>query len=174
MKTILLLRHAKSEWDADYETDHERPLARRGRRAAALMGRFLAALDEVPDAVVSSTAVRAHDTVLRAAAKGKWTCPISTEPKLYESSEKGVLRVIRGLSDSFESVLLVGHEPIWSPMAGMLVGGANIRFPTAAVIRIDVEVDTWSDVQFGLGTFVWMVTPRQLEKIGWNGVQGSG
>ena len=66
MRTLLLLRHAKSDWDASYADDHERPLAKRGKKAAALIGRHLAATGQVPDRVVSSTAVRAADTVRRA------------------------------------------------------------------------------------------------------------
>ena len=76
MRQLLVLRHGKSDWDADYRGDHERPLASRGRRAAAAVGRFLAAAGPMPDRVLSSSAVRALSTVRLAAEAGRWPPPI--------------------------------------------------------------------------------------------------
>jgi phosphohistidine phosphatase len=168
VKTVLLFRHAKSDWDAEYRVDHERPLAKRGRKAAVLIGKFLAAAGETPNLVISSSAKRAQDTARRAVEKGGWGCHIVIEPRLYGASEEGILETLRGVSESVETVLLVGHEPMWSIFAGALVGGADIRFPTGAVIRIDLAVDDWDSVRPASGTLVWMVTPRQIEAIGWD------
>ncbi len=111
MKTLLFLRHGKSDWNADYERDHDRPLSRRGQRAASTMGRYLRALDLVPDLVLTSTATRAHGTVELAAVAGGWTCPIRTMESLYESGPDRVLEIIREAPDDADCLLLAGHEP---------------------------------------------------------------
>ena len=173
MKTLLLLRHAKSNWDADYASDHERPLSKRGRSAASLMGEFLTMSDLVPDRVVSSTAIRAHKTALLAAKAGRWSCPIDTTGRLYEASPEDVLEVVRGCDDSDNQLLLAGHEPTWSESTGRLVGHAHVKFTTATLARIDFSMESWKQADFGRGTLVWLVTPKLLGKIGWTG-QGRG
>src|SRR2546428_3125668 len=92
MPALILLRHGKSDWQADYGADDRaRPLARRGRKAAKTMGRFLARAGQVPDAAITSPAVRAHDTLQLAMDGGGWTCPARTAPSLY----RGRLRDLR-------------------------------------------------------------------------------
>jgi phosphohistidine phosphatase len=166
MKSVILLRHAKSDWEADYESDHDRPLNKRGRKAAALMGRYLASLGQLPDLVLSSTALRARETVRRAAEAGDWDCPVELTPELYGASPGSVLELIRGRDDALESLLLTGHEPTWSVLAGILVGGASLRMPTAAMARIDFSVESWGDVEPDKGTLIWQVTPKLLGRIG--------
>ena len=73
MRSVVLFRHGKSDWDADYNVDHERPLAKRGIKAAKRMGKYLAELDEIPDIVITSTAVRAKTTVELAMKAGAWS-----------------------------------------------------------------------------------------------------
>lgn len=165
MKTILLLRHGKSDWEAEYGADHERPLAARGRSAAERMGRLLGDAGAIPELVLTSPAVRAADTVRLAAAAGGWTCPVETREELYRGFLEGILEVIRGCPDSARSVLLAGHEPTCSELAAALVGGARIRFPTAAAARIDLPVDAWRGAAFGAGSLIWLVTPKLLKKF---------
>src|SRR2546421_11142351 len=84
MPGLILFRHGKSDWDADYPGgDAARPLARRGRKAAKTMGRFLARAGQVPDAAITSPAVRAEDTLRLAMEGGGWTCPARAAPSLY-------------------------------------------------------------------------------------------
>jgi phosphohistidine phosphatase len=174
MKTVFLLRHGKSDWEAGVEIDHDRPLAKRGRKAAVRMGRYLAALGEVPDRVISSSAVRAEETVRLAAEAGRWSSAIETTRSLYEASPEAVLKVVRGIQDASRSVLLVGHEPAWSALLAALVGGAQVSFPTAALARVDLPADTWSGIDFGTGTLVWLVTPKLLQQIGFDRSPGRG
>ena len=77
MKTIILFRHGKSDWDAPSGSDHERPLAARGRKAADAMGRFLSEKGEVPELAIASSAVRARDTLDRAVRAGEWACEVA-------------------------------------------------------------------------------------------------
>lgn len=166
MKRVILLRHAKSDWNAGYGSDHDRPLNKRGRRAAARMGRYLAAIGQLPDLVIGSTALRARDTVERAAAAGGWERPVELTPEFYEAAPETVLQRIRILDESAESVLIAGHEPTWSLLVEMLVGGGNVRMPTAAMTRVDFAVDRWSGVDAGAGELIWHVTPKLLERLG--------
>jgi phosphohistidine phosphatase len=166
VKTLLLLRHAKADKDPSHATDHERPLTGRGRDAAAMIGWFLTRLEQVPDVVVSSTAVRARDTAQRAARAGGWECPVILDDTLYGAGASQVLARIRDLDDAAGSAMLVGHEPVWSELAGQLIGGASLVFPTAALARIDLPIDAWSRADFGRGALIWLVTPRTLERLG--------
>lgn len=167
MKTLFLFRHGKSNWDADYQEDHDRPLAKRGKTAAAVMGVYLARLQQVPDLVFTSSAVRARDSIRRAAKAGGWTCPVEITERLYRAAPEQVLDMIREGEDAADSILLAGHEPTWSLLAGGLIGEANLKFPTAAMARIDLAVENWSEVEFGKGILVWLVTPKLLAALGW-------
>jgi phosphohistidine phosphatase len=169
VKTLMLLRHGKSDWGSDYDGDHERPLAPRGVRAARLMGRYLSALGQAPDAVLSSSAVRARETVRLAGEEGGWNVETRTTEHLYAASPEEVLEQVRECDDAAQCLLLAGHEPTWSMLAGQLVGDGHLRFPTAALARIDLPVTSWSEVEAGRGILMWLVTPKLLQKIGWKG-----
>ncbi|MDH3285848.1 MAG: histidine phosphatase family protein [Acidobacteriota bacterium] len=166
MKTIILFRHGKSDWGADHAADRDRPLAARGRKAAATMGALLARLGQVPDRALTSPALRARETFRLAAEAGGWTCPIEIVPGLYDGSTVDVLERVRAEADSTSSLLLAGHEPTWSQLASELVGGGAVRFPTAALLRVDVDVETWSAVDAGRGVLVWFLLPRLVQAAG--------
>lgn len=165
MKTLLLLRHAKSDWGSGFERDHERPLNPRGQRAAKSVGRFLDITEEVPAAVVTSSAVRARTTVELAAQAGAWSCPVTVTDALYEATPEAVLEVIRKHPDADESLLLAGHEPTWSRLVECFTGG-RAKVVTATLVRIDFAVTHWRDVRFAGGTLVWLVSPKLLERAG--------
>ncbi len=164
MKTVILFRHAKSDWGAEFDADHERPLNERGERAARLMGRFLADSGAVPDRVISSSAIRARTTVELATAAGGWGCPVEVTHDLYETSPDQVLARLRAEDDAAENLLLAGHEPAWSTLAGQLIGRAHIRMPTAAMACVDFERSRWARIDYGAGTLRWLVTPKLLKR----------
>lgn len=166
MKRIYLLRHAKSDWEADYEADHERPLNKRGRGAAQQMGRFLTVVGQTPDLVVTSSAVRAADTVELAMSAGSWSCPVEVTRDLYASSPSAVMHLVQTFAGSHDRLLLVGHEPTWSELASALIGGGHVKLPTAALARIDFDVEGWAEVEFGAGILTWVVTPKLLARLG--------
>lgn len=161
MKTLLLMRHAKSDWRADSSTDHARPLNKRGRRAAKTVGRFLAR-ERRPDLILTSSAIRALETAELAHQAGDWRCPTQVVDAFYEGSINDVLRQVRAVDSAHETVLLAGHEPVWSDLVSRLIGLANVRMVTAAVARVDFE-DGWSSVSPGSGRLVWLVTPKLLQ-----------
>jgi phosphohistidine phosphatase len=169
MKSLLILRHGKSDWNAGQSTDHERPLADRGIAAAKLMGRFLTQRGQEPAKVISSTAVRARDTADLAINAGDWKCDSRLTDTLYGASVATVLDLLAKEDDAVPSLLLVGHQPTWSELIADLTGGTSVRFPTAALARIDFEVDRWDEIQSGCGTLRWLVTPKLLQPSGSHG-----
>ena len=162
MKTLLLFRHAKSDWDADFDHDHDRPLSKRGLRAAKQMGSYLSAIGSPPARVVTSSAVRAVKTVELAAAAGRWKCEVEVDDRLYEADPGQVLNLIQEQSDPTDPLMLVGHEPAFSTIASLLIGGGHLHMPTAAVARIEFDADRWADVKAPDGRLVWLITPKLL------------
>ncbi len=165
MKTILLLRHGKSSWDAPARPDRERPLAPRGVKAARRMGRFLERAGPVPDCVLCSPAVRTVETLRHAADAGGWRAPAVVVPELYGASSDDVLACVRAADPDVDTLLVVGHEPACSETASMLVRGAALRFPTAALACIRLGAAGWDEVGPGVGELLWLVAPRILARL---------
>ena len=165
MKTLILLRHGKSDWDADYVGDHHRPLAGRGQKAAIKVGRFLARTNQLPELVLCSTALRTRETLELAMDAGEWTdVDVKYDNTIYHAGFEQMLRCLAALPDEVERVMVVGHEPTTSLLAGQLIGGASLDFPTAAVARIDLNLDHWKNTRSGVGTLMWHIIPRHLKK----------
>lgn len=163
-KQLILFRHGKSDWSTDFSRDHQRPVAQRGIQAAQMMGRWLAATDQVPDGIITSSAVRALTTVQLAAEAGQWQVPLRVRDDLYEASIDQVLRVIHQEPELHQSLLLIGHEPTWSDTASYLIGGGTVKVPTAAMVCLDLEVDIWPQVAYGSGSLRWLLPPKLLAK----------
>jgi phosphohistidine phosphatase len=164
MKTLLVMRHAKSDWGAAFSRDHDRPLNSRGEKAARHMGRFLADTRCVPELVISSTAIRALTTVELASDAGDWGCPIISNGSLYASDPERVLEVVAGVDPAVECLLIAGHEPTWSGLVGRLMGGGRVSMPTAAVACLDLQNGSWANLPNGACQLRWLVTPKMLKR----------
>ena len=163
MKTILLFRHAKSDWTAD-TPDAERPLAARGLKAAVKMGRLITASGTVPERVLLSSSVRTRETARLAAEAGFWQAPERVTDALYEATPEAVLAEIQAEpDDNVATLVVIGHEPTTSGLAALLVGGGTFEVKTASVLRIDVPVVRWADVGAGRGALVWALAPDTLD-----------
>jgi phosphohistidine phosphatase len=160
MKTLILFRHAKAGWDLESGDDHERPVADRGQKAARTMGRFLSQAQQVPDAVITSSAVRARTTVELAAAAGDWKCPVRVTRALYEATPFAVLEEVRAEPPERTSLLLAGHEPTWSELVSLLIGGGTLGMPTACMARIDFGVECWKAIDYGIGNLAWLLPAK--------------
>jgi phosphohistidine phosphatase len=167
MRRLLLFRHGKSEWDdAKRDDDHERSLAKRGIRAATLMGRFCAGIGMVPDQVITSSAVRARKTIELAMAAGGWQCPVRVSSKIYEATTEMVLNEVLAADSKIETLMIVGHEPTLSSLVSSLIGGqCRIRLRTAAIACIEFEADAWSGLRLHQGCLLWLVSPRELKVV---------
>ncbi len=164
MRTLLLLRHAKSDWTAGVVGDHDRPLSGRGREAAAIMGRLMAHAGLVPELCLTSTAVRAADTLARAARHGGWEdVPVEARPALYGAGPKEVIALLGRLPDDAGCVLLVGHEPGWSETIGVLTGGSSVRMATGTLARIEFQVERWAECRRGAGILTALIAPRLVK-----------
>jgi phosphohistidine phosphatase len=157
MKTLLLARHAKSDWDVAGLRDHDRPLNARGRRDAPAMAQRL--VDEGPEVqrIVSSTATRALST---AGSYASWFgLALVEEPALYAASARTILQIAAGLPDDIEVAMLVGHNPGMADAVAELTG-SFVEFPTCAVAECAVGIATWSELIEGSGTVLRLRTPR--------------
>ena len=161
MKRLMLLRHAKSDWESGAASDHERPLAARGRKAAKAMGRFMVQAGLVPDFAVTSTAVRARTTLELAMKAGEWTCNVGETRSLYHAGVDDVLAIVGESADTDGSVLIVGHQPTWGGVVERLTG-ADARMATGTLVGIDLRTDSWSWIRPGLGELAFIVPPRLL------------
>jgi phosphohistidine phosphatase len=161
MKTLLLLRHAKSSWDEAGIADFERPLAPRGRKDAPRMGKTLAKRGPVPDAVVSSPAERARQTVEAFLVAAGLELQPKFDEKIYAASSETLVDVVRRLPPRRSCVLLVGHNPGFEELLARLTG-SPAEMPTAALACIDFETRAWSEIRDGGGTLRWLLAPKEL------------
>jgi len=163
-KKIILYRHGKSDWEADYKNDHERPLARRGIKSAKTMGKLLAYSEQFPELVITSSALRAKQTLELSVKAGNWICDVIEDDKLYYGGIEAILDTIQKLPKNYSIVMLVGHEPKWSTMISEFIGGGEITVPTAAMARIDFDTNLWSEISWSSGTLRWMLQPSFFTK----------
>ncbi len=158
MKTVCLLRHAKSAWDDASLDDVDRPLNDRGRDTASRMAGFMAAEKIVPDAIVCSAARRAIET-LEHIAPALGQPDTRVEPDLYMASSDVILSMLHGLPETSESVLLIGHNPGIEEAALRLAGAGDAKllermerkYPTCTLAVIAFDTFDWSEIAEGRG-----------------------
>jgi len=171
MRTLLLLRHAKSSWEDDSLADFDRPLASRGRRACAAIGTYIRRKELLPDHILSSTAVRARETCELVSRELRADIPTTFDRDLYLASPKEMLRQLAGAPKAAERVMLIGHDPGMHQLAVRLIYGGDARsieqvkrkFPTAALAEISLEGDDWRSIDPMTGRLHRFVRPRELE-----------
>lgn len=162
MKLLMLMRHGKSDWDAGAASDHARPLAPRGVKAAQTMGRVLDDAALFPDLVVTSSAIRARSTAELVIAAGGDETPLEVTDALYGSGPQAVLDVVHRVDDAVDRIMLVGHQPTWSVAASMLVGGGRIDVRTATVVGIGLHSEAWTALGPGVGILRFVLQPRMF------------
>jgi phosphohistidine phosphatase len=145
MKTLLLLRHAKSSWKHPELADHDRPLNKRGKRMAPLMGSLLQDEDLIPDLILCSSAVRALTTALIVAKACAYKGKIQQTRKLYLAEPQTYVEVLRQVAEKHASVLVVGHNPELEMLLEALTGEA-MAMPTAALAQVELSLKRWSDL----------------------------
>jgi phosphohistidine phosphatase len=171
-RTLVLFRHAKSAWPD--VADHDRPLARRGIRAAPVMGRWLRDAGLLPGRVLCSTARRARETWQLAQAGLGATPPVTFDGRIYEAGAADLLALIRGVPPATGTLLLIGHNPAIEDLALLLAaapgpGGSprsdlermRSKFPTAAIAVLELG-GTWPGLAPGRARLTAFVTPRDL------------
>jgi phosphohistidine phosphatase len=161
MKTLLMLRHAKSSWDDSSLDDHERPLNGRGERDAPRMGALIRKQRLLPDLVISSDAARARTTAAAMAAAAGYTGETLLDARLYHASVGEILSVLRSVPRAAANrVMIVGHNPGLEELVAQLTGQRE-AFPTAALAQITLPIDGWSELDSSTrGTLVGLWRPR--------------
>lgn len=172
MKRIYLLRHAKSSWADPSLRDYERPLNKRGRKAAPRVGKLLKKRGWLPDLVLCSSAARAEETWSLIAAELEAPPQVKLLKTLYQATPSQLLRALRRTPAETESVLLVGHNPAIQTLAIQLAGPAskakalarlNEKYPTAALAVFDFDAESWTELAQGYCTLSDFVVPRDLD-----------
>ncbi len=162
MKRLWVLRHAKAEAGGNDNSDSARPLARRGRKDAPAMGRWLAAHGGRPDLIVSSPASRAIETARLVAESCGYKAAIVEWPLLYPGDAAATLEALRGLDSRLQSVLVVGHNPHAEELTALLSGGTSLRMATAALAALEAAVDDWRGLAPGSMSLASLVSPETL------------
>ena len=172
MRTLFLLRHAKSSWDDPEQRDFDRPLGARGQAAAALMGRFLKAQGLFADHLLVSSAVRTRETWERVQAK--WQMPTQPlyEDAIYMATVDTLLSLVQAAPPRARSMMMIGHNPGFEDLSFKLVadgdsGGLDLLdqgFKTAAFAELTFDVAGWSDIGPKSATLQRFITPRSLDR----------
>ncbi len=162
MKTIYLVRHAKSSWDFPELSDFDRPLNKRGKKNAPEMGVRLQNQGILPDLLMSSPANRAHTTALNIAEKiGYDKDKIRLNRKIYHASEAELLFLINEVEDDFNTLMLFGHNPGFTDLANILGNDWIDNIPTAGVVCLEFGVDSWKEIKPKSGKTLWFDYPKK-------------
>lgn len=165
MKTLYLVRHAKSSWKDAALSDIDRPLNQRGKTNAPLMGRQLKKLRVSPQLIISSPAKRAYKTAAILAEEINYPeRNIKIDMDLYGANAVDILAQIHALDNHLGKVMLVGHNPAFTSIIAYLTGTVIDNLPTCGVVRIDHDIKKWHNVKEGKGHLVFFEYPKKLQK----------
>lgn len=168
MKTLYVIRHAKSSWTNTELSDFERPLNDRGKRDAPRMGKRLKEKDIHPDFVISSPAKRAISTAKRICEElGFNKDHIKTDRRLYHAEDSVMLSVLQETKNKFDKVVMVGHNPGLTDFVTSLMNEGSFRdihnVPTAGVAAFSFDVDDWKAIKWETGTLLFFDFPKSRE-----------
>lgn len=162
MKTLLILRHAKSSWKEDNLSDRDRPLNTRGKRDAPRMGELLRREDLVPDLMISSTAKRARDTADLVTEASGYEGEVILTDEFYMAEPEDYVSVLSQVDDAYNRVMVVGHNPGQELLVEFLTG-VDEHLPTAALAQVTLPIERWADMNDETeGELVNLWLPRSL------------
>ena len=162
MRSVILFRHAEAEWIGKTGSDHDRVLSPNGIKDAEKMGIYISKKNNIPELVISSTAIRAKTTAEVAIKSGKWGSPFQLEAGIYGGNPEFLLKLAKRQEEKVISVCFVGHEPNFSSFIAHATNNTYKNFPTASIAKIDFDVKSWEDVVFGFGILDFLVYPQEL------------
>lgn len=172
MKTLYVLRHAKSSWDDAFSNDHDRPLAPRGIKAASCMGQVLGAFENPPALALTSSAQRARQTtdlICQTFPALSLNPPeIKVDSRIYNASAPTLATLLQELPDEYDSVVLVGHNPTMAELVSLLCFEhiqEGVQMPTGGLACITFEVTHWQELQHGMGWLTALVFPRLVKRL---------
>ncbi len=160
MKTLYLMRHAKSSWSKPVE-DFDRGLNKRGKRDLPFMAKVLKSKSIEPDLILSSPAKRAKKTAKKVASELERKELLQYEQRIYEAGYGDLLKILHGLDDGVHSVLLVGHNPGLNMLAEYLSGRYIENIPTSAVLALEFKCNDWECVEKAQGSITMFEYPKK-------------
>jgi len=172
MKILGIFRHAKSDWNDARLRDFDRPLNKRGRKGAAIMGKHIREHAVGWKRVLASPAVRVTQTIDIAGEAAGETPPVDSDRRIYLASSATLMDVLREQEGDPASIMMVGHNPGLEDLIFDLVpddGSSPLRdiveekLPTAAYAVLELDIDAWGDIEEGCGRLVHLVRPRDLD-----------
>ena len=164
MKTLIIMRHAKSSWDQTNLADHARPLKKRGKRDAPRMGELLLDEDLTPDLIISSSAKRAVATAEAAAVACDYAGVIVVTRNFYHADPDTYIDGLQGINDQVSMVMVVGHNPGMEELLEELTGVWQ-RLPTAAIAVVNLPLNTWEELnEMTRGILVNLWTPNSIAR----------
>jgi phosphohistidine phosphatase len=162
MKTLYLVRHAKSSWKYPNLDDFERPLNKRGRKNAPFMGRILKKLKVAPDLIMSSPANRAAMTARIIAAKINYPLEkIRYSEAIYEFSEDALIHVIKQIDDGVNKAMVVGHNPATNGLANYIADQPVSNIPTCGVFCVELDISSWAKISEHCGKLKFFDFPKK-------------
>lgn len=162
MKTVILLRHAKSSWKNEDLSDFDRPLNARGLEAAPLIGSLMFDKKIEADAILSSPAKRARQTAVLVRETAQLKPQIRYEEKIYEASPLALFYLLAEQDDKNGSILLVGHNPGLERLTEILTG-ETVAMKTATLAKIDLPIEKWSEINPNCGKLSFVLYPRRSD-----------
>jgi phosphohistidine phosphatase len=162
MKTIYLVRHAKSSWKYPNLDDFERPLNKRGRKNAPFMGKVLKKLKVAPDLVISSPANRAATTARIIAAAINYPLEnIRYSEAIYEFSENTLIHVVKQIDNTVNMAMLVGHNPAINGLANYIGDQPIGNIPTCGVFCAELNISSWKKISEHCGKLKFFEFPKK-------------
>ena len=164
MKTLYLVRHAKSSWTNANLSDHDRPLNDRGERDVPRMGQRLRNRKTLPEIIISSSAVRAKTTAkILAKSIDLPKSNVTINEKLYGAEPEDVVSILRELDDTIACVMVVGHNPTFTHLVNELGNVSIDNMPTCGIAILTFPIDAWKDIKRGKGTLLDFDYPKKEE-----------
>jgi phosphohistidine phosphatase len=161
LKTLYIIRHAKSSWDDPLLDDFSRPLNERGKRDAPRMAKRLKEKRVAPDLMITSPARRTLATCKRMAEILNYTeDKIKTERALYHASENEILEVVRSVKDKYNAIMIFGHNPGLTAFVNALGNQHFFNLPTCAVAAFQLKITSWASLGFGKGDLLFYDFPK--------------
>lgn len=161
MKTLYLLRHAKSSWKDPDLQDFDRPLNGRGRKAAPLVGQVIRKRKLGIDLILCSPATRARQTASLVKESARLTAELLYDERIYDADAARLLEVVSQAAESAGALMLVGHNPGMEELLTVLAGEGH-RMPTAAMACVALDVEKWGKIRARAGRLEWLVCPKEL------------
>lgn len=161
MKTLYLIRHAKSDWNNPTLTDFERPLNKRGFRDAPFMGKKLIELNFNPSLILCSPSNRTTITAELICNEIDYRLEdVKFDQSIYESSNSNLIKLINQLPNKHNQIALIGHNPSFTMLSNYLTENYIGNMPTCSIVKVELEIDSWNEIIEGIGVQKYFIYPK--------------